>query len=247
MRSHVVTAFLRPGTVRRQISGPWLRAEMRADDILFIPRGAGSVWEWNNQLQNIHLHISDDYFSRVADDVFGRTGDNCELVDRLSIPDTVIASTLKLLAREALSGEAGEQLYVDAIATQLCVHLLRHYTSFNSLRPAKASSLDGRAAAKVRDYIEEHLSGRLDIRTLAEVAKQSPFHFIRVFKHHFETTPHEYVVCRRLEKARLMIEQNNEPLKRIAVECGFYDQAHMSRQFKARFGLSPGQYKKSST
>lgn len=94
LRSHLVTAFMRPGTIRRQMSGPWLTGDMHPEDILFIPRATESEWEWNEQLQNIHLHISDSYFSRVAYDVFGRQSENCELVDRLSIPDKVIAFTL---------------------------------------------------------------------------------------------------------------------------------------------------------
>ena len=242
LRSHLVSAFLKPVGVRRRIAGPWHDRNLDAGDILFVPRATGSQWEWNGQLHNIHLFIADDYFARVAAAVYGKSSDRIELVDRLSIRDKVIVSTLELLAHEVARGGVGEQLYADALATQLCVHLLRHYTTFDSLEPSRATTLDGEAANRVRNHIEEHLAERLDIATLARIARQSPYHFIRVFKRYFEMTPHEYVMIRRLERARSMIEQQNLPLKRIAAECGFCDQSHMSRLFKARFGETPGKF-----
>jgi AraC family transcriptional regulator len=242
LRSHLVTIFLKPGWVRRQMTGPWLSSEMRANEIVFIPRATGSEWEWKDQLRNIHLHISDDYLSRIAYDVFGRHSDNLELVDRLSIPDEMIASSLKLLENEARGGGIGEHVFADAIGTQLCVHLLRNYTSLSRARAIKASALDGKTARKIVEYIEGNLRNRLDIKTLAAIAEQSPYHFARVFKQYFETTPHEFVMNRRVEQARILIMQGNHPLKRIAAECGFCDQSHMSHAFKARFGVPPGQF-----
>ena len=55
------------------------------------------------------------------------------------------------------------------------------------------------------------------------------------------TSPHRYLVMRRLEKARGMIGSGRS-LVEIALETGFSDQAHFTRHFKKAHGMTPGRW-----
>ena len=68
--------------------------------------------------------------------------------------------------------------------------------------------------------------------------------FSRRFRETFGCPPYAYVITRRLERARELIEKSALPLKQIAPACGFNDQAHMTRVFKARLNVTPDQLRR---
>jgi AraC-like DNA-binding protein len=94
-------------------------------------------------------------------------------------------------------------------------------------------------------YIESHLAERVSIEQLAAVAVLSVFHFARAFKQSQGTTPHEYIVDRRIAHARALLKETDTPLSEIALVSGFADQSHLARHFKRRVGVSPRAFRQS--
>jgi AraC-like DNA-binding protein len=78
--------------------------------------------------------------------------------------------------------------------------------------------------------------------TLARVAGLSGYHLIRVFRKATGLSPHAWLVDRRVHLAAHRIRLG-EPLSAVASRCGFSDQSHLTRLFKARLGVTPGQYR----
>jgi AraC-like DNA-binding protein len=100
-----------------------------------------------------------------------------------------------------------------------------------------------RVLKRVRDYVDAHLGEEVDLSSLAEIAGLSQGHFIRVFKQSLGITPHCYVMQRRLERAKRMIAETALPLARIALECGFSGQSHLSRRFLQYVGRTPRSFR----
>lgn len=98
------------------------------------------------------------------------------------------------------------------------------------------------AVARIKDYLMAHLAEATDFQTLAEQAGLSAWHLIRVFRKATGLTPHAWLVDRRVHQARELLRAGESP-SHIAVQCGFADQAHLTRSFKARLGVTPGQYR----
>jgi AraC family transcriptional regulator len=96
-------------------------------------------------------------------------------------------------------------------------------------------------------YIEANLASKMDIDDLANGVALSRSHFSRSFKHSVGLTPMEYVVVRRVERAKAMISSTSEPLAEVALACGFADQAHLNRRFRDIVGISPGRWRRSNT
>jgi AraC-like DNA-binding protein len=69
----------------------------------------------------------------------------------------------------------------------------------------------------------------------------SPFHLLRVFRNRAGFPPHEYQTQVRIAHARRLIRAG-VPLSQTAVETGFFDQSHLSRNFKRIVGVTPRQY-----
>jgi len=101
-------------------------------------------------------------------------------------------------------------------------------------------------ARRTLAYIEANLPSKMDIDDLANVVALSRSHFSRSFKHTVGLSPMEYVVVRRVERAKAMIRTTREPLAEVALACGFADQAHLNRRFRDIVGISPGRWRRSN-
>ena len=101
-------------------------------------------------------------------------------------------------------------------------------------------------AKRTLAYIEANLASKMDIDDLANVVALSRSHFSRAFKRSLGFSPMEYVVVRRVERAKAMISGTSEPLAEVALACGFADQAHLNRRFRDIVGISPGRWRRSN-
>ncbi len=73
----------------------------------------------------------------------------------------------------------------------------------------------------------------------------SPFHFVRKFSQFTGMTPHRFLIAARVEWARRALRRGQSPAN-VALEAGFYDQAHLTRAFASIVGMTPGAYAKNA-
>ena len=93
------------------------------------------------------------------------------------------------------------------------------------------------------DYVDAHLSAPLRMRDLAEVAHLERTYFSRVFRQCLGVKPVEYVMRRRVERAKASLWGTEEPLRAIAAALGFSDAFHFSKCFKRVTGMSPADFR----
>jgi AraC-like DNA-binding protein len=127
----------------------------------------------------------------------------------------------------------------EALVSVLVKAVRRHASTSPGLLRAGAESV---AVARARDYLAAHAEQPVDLKTLARVAGLSGYHLIRVFRKATGLSPHAWLVDRRVHLATHLIRAG-EPLSLVAGRCGFSDQSHLTRLFKARLGVTPGQYR----
>jgi AraC family transcriptional regulator len=106
--------------------------------------------------------------------------------------------------------------------------------------PPSARWMTTRRLRLIDELIEAHMHRGVTVSELARQLGLSIGFFIRAFGRGVGRTPHDYVMERRLSRARLMLSTSAVPLADVAAACGFASQAHMSTVFKKRLSLSPG-------
>lgn len=82
---------------------------------------------------------------------------------------------------------------------------------------------------------------------IAELAKQlgtHPVYLARTFRRAFRCTPGEYLMRCRLQKVMTLLRDTKLPLSQIALSAGFFDQSHLTHQFRKHFGVAPSAYRK---
>jgi transcriptional regulator GlxA family with amidase domain len=116
-------------------------------------------------------------------------------------------------------------------------HSPRDADSGPNLTEAKAEML--------RAHIEAHISSRIRVPSLAKMAGMSVQNFIVAFTRMFGTTPAQYVIEKRLGRARWLLVNSRETISTIAAETGFASQSHLTTALKRHEGLTPIQYRRS--
>lgn len=122
------------------------------------------------------------------------------------------------------------------------------------LEPAAEASARPRRAAtpelarwqerKVLRHVADHIHRPISNQELAVLVGLSVGHFSRRFKASFGIGPHEYVIRRRLDRAKTLMRRTPFTLCQIALDSGFCDQAHMARTFHAIVGSPPARWRR---
>jgi AraC-like DNA-binding protein len=94
------------------------------------------------------------------------------------------------------------------------------------------------------EFVLEHFGDRVTVDDIAKRAHLSVSHLQREFQRIFGMTPSDYLLRVRLLMARRRLEQTNEPIGKLALDCGFYDQSHFTRAFRRATGLRPLDYRR---
>jgi AraC family transcriptional regulator len=92
---------------------------------------------------------------------------------------------------------------------------------------------------RVHDHVEENLAGRLSLADLAGSAGLSPMHFAAQFRGATGMRPHDYVLHRRIERAKPMLTGTLVPIGTIALRVGFRSAAHFATAFRRIAGVTP--------
>ncbi|MER5972512.1 AraC family transcriptional regulator [Streptomyces sp. NPDC002055] len=100
----------------------------------------------------------------------------------------------------------------------------------------------GRGVAEdLRELLDERLVQGATLDEAAELLHAHPTHLVRAFSAAFGIAPHQYLMARRVDRARRLLLDGRPPAE-VATEVGFYDQSHLTRHFKRLVGTAPGRY-----
>ncbi len=96
---------------------------------------------------------------------------------------------------------------------------------------------------RVRALIDQHYATPISIERMSEEAALSPYHFIRLFHRAYRQTPHQYLVQRRIQRAKELLRSTNLSVTEICSEVGFESLGSFSALFRRDVGLSPSAYR----
>lgn len=111
----------------------------------------------------------------------------------------------------------------------------------SALAPSEPSNADAARPTKPNHPFADPGDLAFDLRSLSEQLGTSRFSALRAFKRHFGLPPHNYQIHLRVEQAQTCLRAGQTPA-RVAIDCGFFDQSHMTRHFKRVLGTTPAQY-----
>lgn len=168
-----------------------------------------------------------------------------QFLNNYNVQDQTIKGIIELFLIEAKAGGNNGSAYLSNLLSLLASHYIQHYSNYSDLKNqhTNTSKFDQHQLDKLDTYIDEHISEGISIDALAEQLHCSKFYFLREFKKFVGVTPYQYLLNKRLEKAKTRLHSGSD-IASIGFELGFNDQAHFTRAFKKQFGITPGQQQK---
>jgi AraC family transcriptional regulator len=160
------------------------------------------------------------------------------------VDDPLLAQLVEALRGEARAGATSEgRLYVESLGIALAAHLARKYVAGTPAPREQHGALSASGLRRVLEYIDAHLGTDLALEHLAQAARMNLFAFVRNFKQRTGLPPHQYVLRRRIERAKSLLAGTDLTIVEIALRCGFGDQSSFTTAFRRRTRLTPGGYR----
>lgn len=97
---------------------------------------------------------------------------------------------------------------------------------------------------RARAFIHERYQEPIDLDQISREACLSRYHFLRLFREEFQTTPHQYLIDRRIEKAKELLRHRRLTVTDVCFEVGFQSLGSFSTLFRQRVGEPPVNYRK---
>ncbi|HMS35374.1 MAG TPA: AraC family transcriptional regulator [Ignavibacteria bacterium] len=115
------------------------------------------------------------------------------------------------------------------------------YKEIEKLPPVKLSTKTElyKRVCRAKEYMDSAFTENLTLGKISKEACLSQYHFLRIFKSVYKTTPHRYLTSKRIDKARNLLFSTDKSITEICFEIGFESLSSFSWLFKNRFGLSP--------
>jgi AraC family transcriptional regulator len=235
---HLLSVQLSPPPLYEECRGGRVAARRRLapGDVIFHPAGVPAQGRWNGPSEVINVVVDPAAVASVVAE-----GGAVPVESRFG-PDPVARHLAQALVSDLANGRSGGPLFADGVREALAGHLVGRYGSAGR-RAAGPRCLSPAELERVRERIFDELADELRLADLAAAVPLSPYHFSRAFRETTGVTPHRYVMRCRAEAARALLARTRLGLAEVARRTGFADGAHLARQFRRQFGVTPGAFR----
>jgi len=137
------------------------------------------------------------------------------------------------------------KIFLDHVLQAMYCHFVCSYGGVKISTPRRRGGLSPWQMRRATELLEAHLDGNIALQKVADACELSVGHFARAFKETFHRPPHNWLMERRMDKARDLMMNSRQPIADIANLCGFADQSALNRIFKRVHGVTPGIWRRS--
>jgi AraC family transcriptional regulator len=218
--------------------GPVQRRIQSHGEADFVPAGLDGEWEDDSDCTILGLSLSPALLQHAAEDI-GVTPDRMMLRPQFQLRDSGIEHIAWALKAELETNIVSDRIYVDSLATALAARLVKlQVDAPGALRPVRPT-LTPRQKRRVLDFIEANLEQSLSLIDLAIVAGTGVSQLKALFPQTIGLPVHQYVMRRRVERAKSLLLSGAASISQAALAAGFAHQSHMAQWMKRILGVTP--------
>jgi AraC family transcriptional regulator len=214
-----------------------------AGEWIFVPHNEISGSRWSHDSLCIHVYLQPIFVRNlisanfIAEEVFFKPLIGCE--------DPIVKKLLELFKQEFALNGLTDPLYTEALSTALSLHLIRTYAEKQPIKIIHEVYNHRSQLTEIIDYIEQNLEQELTVQALAQRAQLSISVFAHSFKKIIGTSPYQFIIQQRLERAKkLLLDRDaNLPISTICQMCGFSNPSVFTTRFRQKYGISPAKYR----
>lgn len=210
-------------------------------DMDVIPAGLDGQWSDETACTIFSVWIAEAFAQSIVEQLTSISG-KARLRPQFQLRDPRLQHLAWALRAELEAEQASDSLYAESLCTAMVVRLIGGAPSLEKRR----SKLAPKTAARVLEFVEAHLDQRLTLGELASLVGLSVPHFKVLFRETLGMPVHQYVVQRRVERAKALLLQGRLSASQIALDTGFAHQSHMAHWMGRLLGVTPRELVKSN-
>jgi AraC family transcriptional regulator len=215
-----------------------LPANVLPSQTLLVPANCPTHWQYSGPVD-----FAVFYFPDRMDGVQDRLRLLAESRgEPLLFGDVLVSSAALQLVNELHKGAGADERFMAMLAPVMLEQIYRVLTTPETGH-VNPRHIHFARLQVVLGYIHEHLRDDLSAQVLADQAQVSLAHFRRLFQEAMSVPPHRYILAARLEQARKFLTMTTLPIARIAQDCGFSSQSHLTERFRAAHASTPAEYR----
>jgi len=211
----------------------------------FSPAGLTQAMRLDSPVTVLNVRYEPRFFERLAAEALEVRGGRVNLATAAHTHDPRIEHIGAALTAEIEAGFPSGRLYCDGLATALAAHLIRLYASHTPSVGEHRGGLSGHKLRQIVEYIEENLGRDLSLADIASAAGMNPYHLSRAFKQEAGCAPHQYVIRRRVERAKALLAGTELSIVEVGLKVGFQNQSHFTNIFRRLTGVTPKAFRRS--
>jgi AraC family transcriptional regulator len=212
------------------------RVQMHGD-IDIVPMDLDGVWADDADCTFLRLRVAPELLARAAGDL-GRDCDGRSLAPRFQLRDPRLEAVAWAIKAELEAPTPSDPLYAEGLGLALAARLLQA-NGEPQPRVMEGQSLSAARRRALLEFIDGNLGASLSLGDLAAVAGLGVSHLKTLFRNAFGLPVHQFVIRRRVERARLLLLSGDMPISEVAAETGFADQSHLTRHMRRLLGETP--------
>jgi AraC family transcriptional regulator len=225
------------GRVREGEPDHWRSMNLPTQSLL-VPSGVPTHWHYSGTVD-----FAVFYFLEGGSSVM-QSLDVLAQAREAPVPfsDPLVGAAAMQLAGELQKGPSADEGFMERLAGVMLEQTFRALMTpgTRGINPRHVHFSRLQAAL---NHIHDNLSGDLSAARLAARADVSLAHFSRIFRDAMGVPPHRYVLAARLDFARKLLTQSTLPISRVAEECGFSSQSHLTASFRSAHSVTPAEYR----
>lgn len=183
--------------------------------------------------------IKDNYNIFSLPDLSATNESSLMLLNVSELSQSFFSSILPYFTQNPPPPETLVELKFKELVLSLLVNPAnKHFLSY-------LNTLKNNSRVSVRQVMQNNFSFNLSIDDYAKLSCTSISTFKREFKKHFNDSPARWILKKRLDMAKDLLENTSLPVTEISIECGFENPTHFSRVFKEKTSMAPLQFRNS--
>jgi AraC family transcriptional regulator len=211
-------------------------------NVSVVPARAAFTHRWRQTIDIIHIALDPALLEGI--DGAGAGKKQVELLPTAYVEDSLIHSVALALEQEIRTAYPGGTSYGESLGAMLAAHLVRRYAVFDKHPRENRNRLTAKGLRSVIEYIEDRVESSLSLHDLASIVGMNVYHFLRSFRRSTGLPPHQYVLRRRVERAKTLLIHGDLSIAEIALRCGFYSQSHLTTAFHRLAQVTPRNFRR---
>jgi AraC family transcriptional regulator len=231
------TGSLEVGSRRSEM----MRFTFGVGEMCLVPRHV-ETWLRTDELHYSYLSvgISDAALAAACDG----TKDDVELCRVGKLVDARVGALAATVNAERIAGFPSGRLFLDSVEQALAVALVNDYAVRHHSLQTHRGGLGSARLRRIKEFIDAKIEDDLTLCEMAQAVELSPAYFSRMFRKSTGETPHQFLLRRRLERAKKMLRSADERVLDVAVACGFKSQQHFAQVFRHVCRVTPTEYRR---